>query len=121
MCVWFNRKKLKKIVLSIDSLQMNICQHFRVVAYGPIVQIHTLNVDRPYPILYARRTSTQFGPTVLLTLHTEENINVKVYLPRRYAEGLNDQDIEDINEGKKKYKLVYKGRSGVAYILNMIL
>jgi len=37
----------------------------------------------------------------LLTLHTEENINVKVYLPRRYAEGFNDQDIEDINEGKK--------------------
>ena len=83
-----------------------------MVASGPIVQIHTLNVDRPYPILYARRMSTQFGPTVLLTLQTEENINVKVYLPRRYTEGFNDQDIEDINEGKKKYKLVYKRVEG---------
>jgi len=56
----------------------------------------------------------------LLTLEAEENINIKIYLPRRYAEGFDDQDIEDINEGKK-YKLIYKGRSGVAYILNMIL
>jgi len=58
-------------------------------------------VDRPYPILYARRTTTQFGPTVLLTLQAEENINVKIYLPRRYAEAFDDQDIEDINKGKK--------------------
>jgi len=56
----------------------------------------------------------------LLTLQTEENINVKINLPRRYTEGIDDQDIEDFNEGKK-YKLIYKGRSGVAYILNMIL
>ena len=80
---------------------MNISQHIRLVASRPIVQIHTLNVDRPYPILYARRTTTQFGPTVLLTLQAEENINVKIYLPRRYAEAFDDQDIEDINKGKK--------------------
>jgi len=54
-----------------------------------------------YPILYARRTTTQFGPTVLLTLQAEENTNIKIYLPRRYAEGFDDQDIEDINEGGK--------------------
>ena len=79
---------------------MNICQHFRVVAQGPVVQIHTLDLDRPYPVLYARRTTTQFGPTVLLTLQAEEYINIKIYLPRRYAERFDDQDKEDINEGK---------------------
>ena len=99
---------------------MNICQHFRVVASGPVFQIHTLDLDRPYPILYARRTTTQFGPTVVLTLQAEENINIKTYLPRRYAEVFDDQDIEDIKEGKK-YKLIYICRSGVAYILNIIL
>ena len=95
--------EIKKIVPSIDSLQNNICQHFRVVASGPVVQILTLVLDRPYRILYARRTTTQFGPTVLLTLEAEENINIKIYLPRRYAEGFDDQDIEDINEGKNIY------------------
>jgi len=57
-------------------------------------------MDRPYPILYARRLTTKFGPTLLLTLQAEENMNIKIYLPRRYAEGFDDQDIEDINEGK---------------------
>jgi len=52
-----------------------------------------------YPI--CKTATTQFGPTVLLTLQTEENINIKIYLPRRYAEGFDDQDIEYINEGKK--------------------
>jgi len=37
----------------------------------------------------------------LLTLQAEENTNNKIYLPRRYAEGFDDQDIEDNNEGKK--------------------
>ena len=72
-----------------------------MVASGPEVQIHTLDLNRPYPIVYARRTTTQFGPTVLLTLQAEENTNNKIYLPRRYAEGFDDQDIEDNNEGKK--------------------
>jgi len=77
-------------------------------------------MDRPYPVLFARRLTTQFGPTVLVTLQVEETINIIFYLPRRYAEGFDDQDIEDINEGKK-YKLIYKGRSGSSYILNMVL
>jgi len=36
----------------------------------------------------------------LLTLQAEENIKIKVYFLRRYAEGFDDQDVEDINEGK---------------------
>jgi len=78
-----------------------------------------MDMDRPYTVLYARRLTTQFGPTVLLTLQAEDNINIKIYLPRRYAEGFDDLDIEYINEGNKN-KLIFKGRSGVAYILNMI-
>jgi len=80
-----------------------------------------MDMDRPYPVLYARRLATQFGPTVLLTLQAEENINIKIYLPRRYPEGFDDQHIEDINEGKKYTKLIYKGRSGSAYNVNIIL
>jgi len=89
------------MVPSIDSLQMNICQHFHEVASGQVVQIHTLDMGRNYLVLYARRLTAKFGPTVLLTLKAEENINIKIYLPRRYAEGFDDQDKEDNNEGEK--------------------
>ena len=87
-----------------------------MIASGQIVQIHTLDMGRPYPVTFARRLTTQFGPTVLLTLQADETINIKFYLPRRYAEGFGDQDIEE-----KIYKLIYKGRCGSAYILNMVL
>ena len=80
---------------------MNLCQHFHVIASAQIDQIHTLDTYRPYPVLFPRRLTTQLGPTALLTLQAEENINIKIYLPRRYTEGFDDQDIEDINEGKK--------------------
>jgi len=54
-------------------------------------------------------------------LHAEENVNLKIYLPKRYAEGFDDQDIEDITSGKIKYNLIYKGRNGstYAYALHM--
>jgi len=65
-------------------------------------------MDRPYPVLFARRLTTQFGPTVLLTLEAEENINIKDNRPRQYAEGFDDQDIEDINEGKKYINYIIK-------------
>jgi len=63
-------------------------------------------MDRHYPVLYARRLTNQFRPTVLLTLQAEENINIKIYLPRRHAEGFDDQDIEDTNEGGKLINVV---------------
>ena len=96
-------------------------QNFYSIASGQVVSIHTLEIDRPYPVLFARRWHSQYGPTVLLTLRAEENINVKIYLPKRYADGFDDQDIENINTNKKQYKFIYKGRSGSAYVLNMIL
>ena len=102
-------------------MSLTLSQHFFNIASGQVVSIHTLEIDRPYPVLFARRWHGQYGPTVLLTLRAEENVNVKVYLPKRYADGFDDQDIEDINTAKKQYKFIYKGRSGVAYVLNMVL
>ena len=80
---------------------MSLGQHFYNVASGQEFSIHTLEMDRPYPVLFARRLQSQYGPTVLLTLQAEENINVKIYPPKRYADGFDDQDIEDINTDKK--------------------
>jgi len=80
---------------------MNLSQHFQIITSGQVVQIHTLEINRPYPVLFARCLTTQHGPTVLITLQSEENVNVKIYLPKRYSDGFDDDDddIEDINTG----------------------
>ena len=80
---------------------MNLSQHFRSIATGQNVRIHTLEINKPYQVLFARRLTTTYGPTVELTLKTESEINSKIFLPKRYAEIINDDSIEDINNGKK--------------------
>ena len=57
--------------------------------------------------------------TVLLTLQTEENVNDKIYLPKRYADVIEDDHIQEINTGRKNYKLLYFGKVGSAYIINL--
>ena len=89
-------------------MSLTLSQHFFNIASGQVVSIHTLEMDRPYPVLFARRWHSQYGPTVLVTLRTEENINVKIYLPKRYADRFDDQDIEDINTNNKQYIFIYK-------------
>jgi hypothetical protein len=63
--------------------------------------------------------STQYGSTVLLTLQAEEKVKVKIYLPKRYADVIENDHIEEINTGRKNYKLLYVGKAGSAYIINL--
>ena len=81
--------------------------------------LHTLEQNRHYPVLFACRLNTQYGSAVLLTLQTGENVNVKIYLPKRYADLIEDDHIEEINTGRKNYKLLYLGKAGSAYIINL--
>jgi hypothetical protein len=47
--------------------------------------------------------------TVLLALRSEEDINVKMYLPKWYSD-VDVGHFEDINNGRKKYNLISKGK-----------
>ena len=100
--------KIKNILF----FQMALSSHFLSIATGCIVRLDTLEIDRRYPVKFARRLETQYGPTFLLTLETGEE-NVKVYIPKRYAELFSDKDIEDINNSIKQYKLIYKARKEI--------
>ena len=96
---------------------------FRNISTGQVVQIAQLTKDRPYLVVAARRVSGQYGPTVLLSLRSEEDdtILLKLFLPRRYADVFEDEDIDDINQGRKRYKLIYLRMSGPPYLLGLIL
>ena len=99
-----------------------LSSHFQSVASVTIVRLDTLEIDWRYPVTYARRLTTQYGRTILLTLNTGGGEqNVKVCMPRRYAELFTDTDTEDIYNSIKSYKLIYKGKRGYSYVLSIEL
>ena len=95
----------------------HLLQAFQNLSSSQVVHIDTLIRDHPYPVV-AGRVTTRFGPTVQLKLRTNSDINVKIYLPKQYAEVIDD---DDMNLGMKSYKLIYVGFSGLVFVLNMTL
>ena len=49
----------------------------------------------------------------MFTLQSDYAVTLKIFLPRLYAWCVDAADIEDINLGRKKYKLNYLGPSSV--------
>ena len=95
--------------------------HFRNLCNSLVVQIPQLTKDLPYPVLGARRVSATYGQTVMITLRTEGDILLKIYLPRRYSTDIDNDDIDAINQGRINYKLIYLGMAGQSYFLNLVL
>jgi hypothetical protein len=71
--------------------------------------------------LGARIVSAAYGHTVMFTLRTEGDILLRIYLPRIYANNIDNDDIDAINRGRINYKLVYFGMADQAYLLNLTL
>jgi hypothetical protein len=64
-----------------------------------------LTIGVKYPVVYGIHMMT----SLLLILNVNGDTNVKVYLPQRYATVCTKQDIQSINNGTKRWKLVYRG------------
>jgi len=81
-----------------------------------IVHVTTLKVDHKYPICKAERVQTRYGKNILLSIRDLLNLSVrdltpqllKIFLPKRYAQGFKDDDITSINDGSSVMNLVYK-------------
>jgi hypothetical protein len=89
---------------------MNLTARFALVASGDVVRLTTLDEGRRYPVTFAQRKESQYGPSILLTLRNDPTSNVKEYLPKRFTEVFQDGDIEHINTETRSYHLVYHGR-----------
>ena len=94
---------------------------FKNLFMGQAVQIHSLSQHHPYPELGGRWIVSKYGPAVMFNLRSEGDINLRIYLPKMYADVVDDVDIDHINLGRKLYKLRYLGMSGPAYLLGMEL
>ena len=73
------------------------------------ISINSLIMNRPYPIVQAKRVNTMYGPTVLLSLRDSNEKLVQIFLPKRYANVVTDEDMEKINSRSMYLNLVYKG------------
>jgi len=95
--------------------------HLKNSCNGQVVQIRQLTKDRTYPVLTARRLSAPYEHTVMFTLSTEGDILLRIYLPRRYANDIDNDETGSINQGRINYKLMYLGMAGQAYLQKLIL
>ena len=68
-------------------------------------------MGKRYPLTHAVRQTTQYGPTILVTLWEDPATNLRVFLPERFAEVFLDTDIDAINDGTRQYHLISQGRT----------
>ena len=73
------------------------------------VNISSLILNRPYRIVRAKRVTTKFGSTVMLSIRDTDEQLIQIFLPKRYASVVSDDDISKINSRTKYINLVYKG------------
>ena len=93
-------------------LQMDLVARFGRVSSGNIGSLDNLALGKRYPVTRAVRQTTQYGPTILVTLWDDSsNAHIRVFLPKRFAEVFEDGDIESINNGTRQYYLISQGRT----------
>ena len=101
-----------QLVSSPYRQRMDLAQKFEdatASASSASVNISSLVVNRLYPIVRAKRITTKFGSTVLLSIRDSDEQLVQIFLPKRYANVVSDEDMAKINSRSIYLNLVYKG------------
>jgi len=87
---------------------MDLGKRFEEATAYASVSFASLEPHKQYPIVRAKRLSTKFGMSVVLTLRSSYTIVVQVFLPQRYSDFVTDADKQSINSGAADLNLVYK-------------
>ena len=98
---------------------MDVNQKFDGVTCDTTICVSELDMNRKYRILWAKRLTTRFGSTVILTIKGEDSAEAQIFLPRRYSDVFTDSDTEQINSNTVFLHLIFKGvcTSTKAYLL----
>ena len=88
---------------------MDLAQKFEWVAFYKTISVTELDLNRKYRILMAKRLTTIFGSTVLLTIRDSGAAHAQVFQYRRYSDVVTDTDIEQNNSNAVFLRLVYRG------------
>ena len=97
---------------------MDLAKRFEEATAYASVSVSSLEHHTKYPITRAKRISTKYGLSVVLTLRGLDSGVVQVFLPQRYSDVMTEADLESINN-EVSLHLVYKGvcESSKAYLL----
>jgi len=90
------------------SRVMDLAKRFEEATAYTSVNLSSLEPNKWYPIVRAKRITTKYGPTVLLSLRVSETSIVQAFLPELYSDG-SDDDMNNINSKAVSLNLVYKG------------
>jgi len=102
---------------------MELDRKFEIATSCRSVSLGSLEPDRAYPIVHAKRVTTRYGQSVLVAIMDSTSSSMKVFLPRRYGDVVSDEDLEAIKTSTQRVALllIYKGtcpRSN-SYILEL--
>ena len=89
---------------------MDVCGKFGLCNNSTTIRLSSLDINRKYQIMSAERTSTRYGPAILLTIYTSHAAVARTFLPRRYTELVTSADVSAINSGEIQLALVYRGQ-----------
>jgi hypothetical protein len=87
---------------------MDLAQKFEGVACDKTISVTELDLNRKYRIRRAKKLTTSFGPTGVLTMRDSVEAPAQVFLPRIYSDFVTDDDIEQINSNAVFLHLVYR-------------
>ena len=98
---------------------MDLAKRFEEATAYDSVSVSSLEPHTKYPITRAKRISTKYGLSVVLTLRGPDSGVVQVFLPQRYSDVMTEADMESINTKEVALLLVYNGvcESSKAYLL----
>jgi len=86
---------------------MDLAKRFEEATSYISVNLSSLEVNKLYPIVRAKRITTKYRPTVLLSIRDYEASMVQIFLPKRYCAVISDDDFDKINSNAVSLNLVY--------------
>jgi hypothetical protein len=98
---------------------MDLSERFNVVTACNILRVSELQLETPYPIVYAQTVEKSIGP---LTLQDSDAIMFKVFLPRRYGLKYIRADMNAIKLKSVTRALKYLGTrpNSEGFMLNIV-
>jgi len=88
---------------------------------GTVICLNSLEINTPYPMTHAERILTEWGWTILVTLQTEEDHNVRYFMPLSFAEVFTDTIVDEINNSVKDYKLIHRRLGENIHVIHVII
>jgi len=72
---------------------MDLAKRFEEATATASVNISSVILNRPYPIVNAKRINTKYGPTVLFPIPEVNEMIVDIFLPKHYTNVVKDEGL----------------------------